>query len=90
MLLEMDQQAWHMLQIYQVLHSYFSLADFIVLTTNFFYIVRSLLVISDDLPLSPRHEQAKLLLERARLKARSNHYKGDRPRRSHSDQRSTV
>ncbi|XP_013887204.1 uncharacterized protein si:ch211-13f8.1 isoform X2 [Austrofundulus limnaeus] len=52
--------------------------------------LRSLLVISDDLPLSPRHEQAKLLLERARLKARSNHYKGDRPRRSHSDQRSTV
>ncbi|TKS79874.1 hypothetical protein D9C73_013895 [Collichthys lucidus] len=51
----------------------------------------SLLVISDDLPLSPRHEQAKLLLERARLKARSNHIKGDRPsRRSHSDQRSTV
>ncbi|TMS10087.1 Uncharacterized protein E3U43_002746 [Larimichthys crocea] len=53
--------------------------------------LRSLLVISDDLPLSPRHEQAKLLLERARLKARSNHIKGDRPsRRSHSDQRSTV
>ncbi|KAK9539202.1 hypothetical protein VZT92_004323 [Zoarces viviparus] len=53
--------------------------------------LRSLLVISDELPLSPRHEQAKLLLERARLKARSNHAKGDRPgRRSHSDQRSTV
>uniref|UniRef100_A0A8P4GSK4 Si:ch211-13f8.1 n=1 Tax=Dicentrarchus labrax TaxID=13489 RepID=A0A8P4GSK4_DICLA len=53
--------------------------------------LRSLLVISDELPLSPRHEQAKLLLERARLKARSNHIKGDRPcRRSHSDQRSTV
>ncbi|XP_029309170.1 LOW QUALITY PROTEIN: uncharacterized protein LOC115022341 [Cottoperca gobio] len=49
------------------------------------------LVISDELPLSPRHEQAKLLLERARLKARSNHIKGDRPcRRSHSDQRSTI
>ncbi|XP_061551047.1 uncharacterized protein LOC133412049 isoform X1 [Phycodurus eques] len=54
--------------------------------------LRSLLVISDDeLPLSPRHEQAKRLLERARLKARSNHVKGDRPsRRSHSDPRSTV
>ncbi|XP_036939851.1 uncharacterized protein si:ch211-13f8.1 isoform X4 [Acanthopagrus latus] len=52
--------------------------------------LRSLLVITDELPLSPRHEQAKLLLERARLKARSNHIKGDRPsRRSHSDQRST-
>ncbi|XP_037643150.1 uncharacterized protein si:ch211-13f8.1 isoform X2 [Sebastes umbrosus] len=53
--------------------------------------LRSLLVISDELPMSPRHEQAKLLLERARLKARSNHIKGDRPdRSSHSDQRSTV
>ncbi|XP_034559406.1 uncharacterized protein si:ch211-13f8.1 [Notolabrus celidotus] len=53
--------------------------------------LRSLLSISDELPLSPRHEQAKRLLERARLKARSNHVKGDRPvRRSHSDQRSTV
>nr|XP_033507118.1 uncharacterized protein si:ch211-13f8.1 isoform X2 [Epinephelus lanceolatus] len=53
--------------------------------------LRSLLVITDELPLSPRHEQAKRLLERARLKARSNHIKGDRPcRRSHSDQRSTV
>nr|XP_046263308.1 uncharacterized protein si:ch211-13f8.1 [Scatophagus argus] len=53
--------------------------------------LRSLLVINDELPLSPRHEQAKLLLERARLKARSNHIKGDRPcRRSHSDQRVTV
>ncbi|XP_032387682.1 uncharacterized protein si:ch211-13f8.1 isoform X2 [Etheostoma spectabile] len=53
--------------------------------------LRSLLVISDEHPLSPRHEQAKLLLERARLKARSNHIKGDRPcRRSHSDQRPTV
>ncbi|XP_059200473.1 uncharacterized protein si:ch211-13f8.1 [Centropristis striata] len=51
--------------------------------------LRSLLVLTDELPLSPRHEQAKLLLERARLKARSNHAKGDR-RRSHSDQRSTV
>ncbi|XP_054870279.1 uncharacterized protein si:ch211-13f8.1 [Amphiprion ocellaris] len=57
----------------------------------YFLIIRSLLVISDDLPLSPRHEQAKRLLERARLKARSSHVKGDRPcRRSHSDQRSTV
>lgn len=53
--------------------------------------IRSLLVIRDELPLSPRHEQAKLLLERARLKARSNHIKGERPdRRAHSDQRSTV
>lgn len=53
--------------------------------------LRSLLVINDDLPLSPRHEQAKRLLERARLKARSTHVKGDRPcRRSHSDQRSTA
>ncbi|KAM4556772.1 uncharacterized protein V3H82_016668 [Fundulus diaphanus] len=52
--------------------------------------LRSLLVISDELPLSPRHEQAKRLLERARLKARSNHFKDARPRRSQSDQRSTV
>ncbi|XP_060939840.1 uncharacterized protein si:ch211-13f8.1 [Limanda limanda] len=53
--------------------------------------LRSLLVISDEIPLSPRHEQAKRLLERARIKARSTHIKGDRPsRRSHSDQRSTV
>ncbi|XP_072220681.1 uncharacterized protein [Leuresthes tenuis] len=52
--------------------------------------LRSLLIISDELPLSPRHEEAKRLLERARLKARSNPFKGDRPRRSHSDQRSTV
>uniref|UniRef100_UPI003AAA49D9 uncharacterized protein n=1 Tax=Centroberyx gerrardi TaxID=166262 RepID=UPI003AAA49D9 len=52
---------------------------------------RSLFVFTDDLPLSPRHEQAKRLLERARLKARSNHIKGDRPpRRSHSDQRCNV
>ncbi|XP_029929626.1 uncharacterized protein LOC115374705 isoform X2 [Myripristis murdjan] len=52
---------------------------------------RSLYLITDELPLSPRHEQAKRLLERARLKARSNHIKGDRPpRRSHSDQRSNI
>ncbi|KAK2822371.1 hypothetical protein Q5P01_022436 [Channa striata] len=52
---------------------------------------RSLILINDELPLSPRHEQAKRLLERARLKARSSHIKGDRPsRRSHSDQRTTV
>ncbi|XP_077580620.1 uncharacterized protein LOC144201732 [Stigmatopora nigra] len=63
------------------------------LTPTFLYhlsisLFRSLLVISEELPLSPRHEQAKRLLERARLKARSNHVKGDRPsRRSHSDQR---
>ncbi|KAL0966616.1 hypothetical protein UPYG_G00297480 [Umbra pygmaea] len=43
----------------------------------------------DDLPLSPRHEQAMLLLERARFKARSNYAKGERPptRRAHSAQR---
>ncbi|XP_064847930.1 uncharacterized protein si:ch211-13f8.1 [Oncorhynchus masou masou] len=43
----------------------------------------------EELPLSPRHEQAMLLLERARLKARFNHTKGERPetRRSHSAQR---
>ncbi|XP_016534581.1 uncharacterized protein si:ch211-13f8.1 isoform X1 [Poecilia formosa] len=52
--------------------------------------LRSLLVISDELPLSPRHEQAKRLLERARLKARSSLLKDDRPRRSQSDQRSAV
>ncbi|XP_010776478.1 uncharacterized protein [Notothenia coriiceps] len=53
--------------------------------------LRSLLAISDELPLSPRHEQAKLLLERARLKARSNHINEDlRCRRPKSDQRSTI
>ncbi|CAB1317686.1 unnamed protein product, partial [Coregonus sp. 'balchen'] len=42
-----------------------------------------------ELPLSPRHEQAMLLLERARLKAHFNHAKGERPptRRAHSAQR---
>ncbi|KAA0712141.1 hypothetical protein E1301_Tti015213 [Triplophysa tibetana] len=34
-------------------------------------------VLADDLPLSPRHEQAKRLLERARMKARSNPLKAD-------------
>ncbi|XP_067271917.1 uncharacterized protein KIAA1614 [Pseudorasbora parva] len=34
-------------------------------------------VLGDDLPLSPRHEQAKRLLERARMKARSNPLKAD-------------
>ncbi|KAL4634856.1 hypothetical protein GN956_G13919 [Arapaima gigas] len=34
-------------------------------------------VLSDQLPLSPRHEQAKRLLERARMKARSNPLKAD-------------
>lgn len=34
-------------------------------------------VLADDLPLSPRHEQAKRLLERARMKARSNPIKAD-------------
>ncbi|KAJ8376524.1 hypothetical protein SKAU_G00071040 [Synaphobranchus kaupii] len=34
-------------------------------------------VLSDDLPLSPRHEQAKRLLERARMKARSYPVKAD-------------
>ncbi|XP_056452216.1 uncharacterized protein LOC130387227 [Gadus chalcogrammus] len=48
-------------------------------------------MLPDDLPLSPRHEQAKVLLERARLKARCNHTKGDRPpRRAHSDQRGSA
>ncbi|XP_030220826.1 uncharacterized protein LOC115549646 [Gadus morhua] len=50
-----------------------------------------LFMLPDDLPLSPRHEQAKVLLERARLKARCNHTKGDRPpRRAHSDQRGSA
>ncbi|XP_041659996.1 uncharacterized protein LOC121520554 [Cheilinus undulatus] len=62
-----------------------------ILTQELEPYLRSLLIISDELPLSPRHEQAKRLLERARLKARSNHVKGDRPfRRSHTDQRSPV
>ncbi|KAM8839444.1 uncharacterized protein ACB058_015814 isoform 1-T2 [Synchiropus picturatus] len=53
--------------------------------------LRTLLLTTDELPLSPRHEQAKRLLERARLKARSNHVKDDRvTRRSHSDQRSPL
>ncbi|XP_077411925.1 uncharacterized protein LOC144042806 [Vanacampus margaritifer] len=65
-----------------------SLEDSIILQELEPYL-RSLLTISDELPLSPRHEQAKRLLERARLKARSNHVKGERPsRRSHSDHRS--
>ncbi|XP_051550896.1 uncharacterized protein KIAA1614-like [Myxocyprinus asiaticus] len=34
-------------------------------------------VLGNDLPLSPRHEQAKRLLERARMKARSNPLKAD-------------
>lgn len=34
-------------------------------------------VLSDELPLSPRHEQAKRLLERARMKARSCPLKAD-------------
>lgn len=34
-------------------------------------------VLADDLPLSPQHEQAKRLLERARMKARSNPLKAD-------------
>ncbi|XP_029686356.1 uncharacterized protein isoform X3 [Takifugu rubripes] len=68
-----------------------SSADSTILAQDLEPYLRSLLVISDDLPLSPRHEQAKLLLERARLKARSNHIKGERPgRRAHSDQRPTV
>uniref|UniRef100_A0AAV2JQC5 PDZ domain-containing protein n=1 Tax=Knipowitschia caucasica TaxID=637954 RepID=A0AAV2JQC5_KNICA len=41
--------------------------------------LRSLM--NEELPLSPRHEQAKRLLERARQKARSNHIKGDRASR---------
>nr|XP_020451469.1 uncharacterized protein KIAA1614 homolog isoform X2 [Monopterus albus] len=47
--------------------------------------------LSDELPLSPRHEQAKRLLERARLKARFSHVKADHPCRCfHFDQRTTV
>ncbi|KAM3605417.1 uncharacterized protein V6R79_025520 [Siganus canaliculatus] len=66
-------------------------SDSVILSQELEPYLRSLLVISDELPLSPRHEQAKILLERARLKARSNHIKSDRPcRRSHSDQRPTV
>ncbi|XP_044075133.1 uncharacterized protein si:ch211-13f8.1 isoform X2 [Siniperca chuatsi] len=72
-------------------HGVLDSSDSTILAQELEPYLRSLLVISDELPLSPRHEQAKLLLERARLKARSNHIKGDRPcRRSHSDQRSTV
>ncbi|XP_072297543.1 uncharacterized protein [Eucyclogobius newberryi] len=53
--------------------------------------LRSLLVITDELPLSPRHEQAKRLLEKARLKARSSHIKGDRViKRVQSDQRDVI
>lgn len=73
-----------------MIHAVFA-TDLHVFVVVFLFCIRSLLVISDDLPLSPRHEQAKLLLERARLKARSNHIKGERPgRRAHSDQRPTV
>ncbi|XP_030016032.1 uncharacterized protein LOC115437079 isoform X2 [Sphaeramia orbicularis] len=69
----------------------FDNSDSAILSQELEPYLRSLLVISDELPLSPRHEQAKLLLERARLKARSNHIKGDRfCRRSHSDQRNTT
>ncbi|XP_076600358.1 uncharacterized protein LOC143328838 isoform X2 [Chaetodon auriga] len=72
-------------------HGVLDSSDSAILAQELEPYLRSLLVISDELPLSPRHEQAKLLLERARLKARSNHIKGDRPsRRSHSDQRSTA
>ncbi|CAL8279617.1 unnamed protein product [Lota lota] len=47
-----------------------------------------LFMFPDELPLSPRHEQAKRLLAQARLKARCNHAKGNHPpRRAHSDQR---
>ncbi|XP_038575303.1 uncharacterized protein si:ch211-13f8.1 [Micropterus salmoides] len=71
-------------------HGVLDCSDSAILAQELEPYLRSLLVISDELPLSPRHEQAKLLLERARLKARCNHIKGDRPcRRSHSDQRST-
>ncbi|XP_049604229.1 uncharacterized protein KIAA1614 [Syngnathus scovelli] len=67
-----------------------TLEDFVTLQELEPYL-RSLLVIGDELPLSPRHEQAKRLLERARLKSRSNPVKGDRPgRRSHSDHMVTV
>uniref|UniRef100_A0A3B5ACK5 KIAA1614 ortholog n=1 Tax=Stegastes partitus TaxID=144197 RepID=A0A3B5ACK5_9TELE len=72
-------------------HGVLDSSDSVILAQELEPYLRSLLVISDELPLSPRHEQAKRLLERARLKARSNHVKGDRPsRRSHSDQRASV
>ncbi|XP_018532230.1 uncharacterized protein si:ch211-13f8.1 isoform X1 [Lates calcarifer] len=72
-------------------HGVLDSSDSAILAQELEPYLRSLLVISDELPLSPRHEQAKRLLERARLKARSSHIKGDRPcRRSHSDQRSAV
>ncbi|XP_023261257.1 uncharacterized protein LOC111654460 isoform X1 [Seriola lalandi dorsalis] len=72
-------------------HGVLDSSDSVILAQELEPYLRSLLVISDELPLSPRHEQAKRLLERARLKARSSHIKGDRPcRRSHSDQRATV
>ncbi|XP_035025773.1 uncharacterized protein si:ch211-13f8.1 [Hippoglossus stenolepis] len=72
-------------------HGILDSSDSAILAQELEPYLRSLLVISDELPLSPRHEQAKRLLERARIKARSTHIKGDRPsRRSHSDQRSTV
>ncbi|XP_022050652.1 uncharacterized protein si:ch211-13f8.1 isoform X2 [Acanthochromis polyacanthus] len=72
-------------------HGVLDSSDSVILAQELEPYLRSLLVISDELPLSPRHEQAKRLLERARLKARSSHVRGDRPcRRSHSDQRSTV
>ncbi|KAJ0058796.1 hypothetical protein NL108_000509, partial [Boleophthalmus pectinirostris] len=58
---------------------------------SFLFKFRSVLVITDELPLSPRHEQAKRLLERARLKARSNHMKGDRvSRRGETDQSDVI
>ncbi|KAI3374975.1 hypothetical protein L3Q82_021501 [Scortum barcoo] len=72
-------------------HGVLDSSDSAILAQELEPYLRSLLVISDELPLSPRHEQAKLLLERARLKARSNHIKGDRPsRRSHSDHRAAT
>ncbi|XP_063075966.1 uncharacterized protein si:ch211-13f8.1 [Engraulis encrasicolus] len=39
-------------------------------------------IVTDDLPLSPRHEQAKRLLERARLKARCQFSKSEQSARS--------
>ncbi|XP_028327887.1 uncharacterized protein si:ch211-13f8.1 [Gouania willdenowi] len=72
-----------------VVHEVMDVSDSAILAQDLEPYLRSLLVISDELPLSPRHEQAKRLLERARLKARS--INADCPgRRSHSDQLSTI
>ncbi|AWP04123.1 Hypothetical protein SMAX5B_006599 [Scophthalmus maximus] len=72
-------------------HGILDSSDSAILAQELEPYLRSLLIISDELPLSPRHEEAKRLLDRARLKARSSHVKGEWPsRRSHSDQRSAA